>query len=570
MRYGISRSPSPARRKPSNRGRFSFGLNAYDSSEDEEVLNEVLSSESESEDSEPEPRVMFSDKTDEKILSRLKQSQVEETLLSFQRAGDYEEPFNKWAKETRTAAFRVATKKYETNPASTVAMERREVDIHKERLKESYDSQLLEVTAILEKMNLHRKNEEARLVAEYQERERRLWQRIDTVIQAEEDRVRRQLEEEEKARKEEEERKRKEEERKKAEIERKRKEEQEKALQAEVERKKKEKEEQEAKDREEREAREKEAASKLEKARSTVGFRSAKTDWNDARTHLELVKRKVLPAIKADDVLRPHLSKARRFITPKIGQLVDSRHEIERIAKSIHEYMYPTPQHPELIYIGISSVLSKSILMQAETEVSARQVTARPLAQVCIHFLTHLPNFSKVFYARMVQRTGGWAVPITVPKPEGISEVEYKKLRGYRTEREEQKSFEMRLIGIMTLYFAILVGETEDPVPPPFSFPDFWMYFARLLSSPVLLQTDIAMQILAAAIEIGGKKAKIAWGKQFTKLVMLIYKSIQETENFTPSSPDAINERQVGAEGTEGKPARVRVILAIENVMSET
>lgn len=42
---------------------------------------------------------------DEEILSRLKQSRKKETLSNFQYAGQYEEPFNKWAKDTRTAAF---------------------------------------------------------------------------------------------------------------------------------------------------------------------------------------------------------------------------------------------------------------------------------------------------------------------------------------------------------------------------------------------------------------------------------------------------------------------------------
>lgn len=215
----------------------------------------------------------------------------------------------------------------------------------------------------------------------------------------------------------------------------------------------------------------------------------------------QLVKRKALPAIKADDNVRPLLSKARRFITPKVGQLTNSSQEIERIASTISQYMCPTPPYPEILYLGFASVLSKALLMQAETEVSARQVTALPLAQVCVRFLIHLPNFANVFYARLVQRTGGWGVPITVPKPDGISEVEYKKLRGYRNEREEQKDFELRVVGIMTLYFAIMVAEVNAPVPPPFSLPDFWLYLSRLMSSPTLLQTDLAMQILAGTLD---------------------------------------------------------------------
>lgn len=168
------------------------------------------------------------------------------------------------------------------------AMERREADLQAKRVKESLNNQLMEVTSILERMDIRRKTENARLLTEYQERERRLWQRIDSVIQTEEDKVRRRLEEEERARRDEEERKRREEERKRDEEERKRKEEQERVLKVELERKKKEKEEREAKEREEREAREGEAAAKLEKARKFVGHRMAKSDWEEARKHLEV------------------------------------------------------------------------------------------------------------------------------------------------------------------------------------------------------------------------------------------------------------------------------------------
>jgi nucleoporin GLE1 len=42
--------------------------------------------------------------------SRLKrtpqeQREIDETMLSFRRRGEYEDPFKKWTKDTRTAAF---------------------------------------------------------------------------------------------------------------------------------------------------------------------------------------------------------------------------------------------------------------------------------------------------------------------------------------------------------------------------------------------------------------------------------------------------------------------------------
>ena len=135
--------------------------------------------------------------------------------------------------------------------------------------------------------------------------------------------------------------------------------------------------------------------------------------------------------------------------------------------------------------------------MQAETEVSARAATAIPLAKVTISLLTQVEFFPHVLYARMVQRTGGWAIPCPITKPQNASEVEYKKLRGYRTEREEQKDFENRVRGIMTLYFVILTEEVSQPMPPTWALPRYWTYLARLMSTPVLLRSDMAMQIIA-------------------------------------------------------------------------
>ncbi|KIJ49204.1 hypothetical protein M422DRAFT_247004 [Sphaerobolus stellatus SS14] len=564
MRFGISRSPSPVRRSPKPRGKFSFGLSAYDSSDEEDSAFEVIEPQS------PSDSPYYDSEHDEPAHSlsanRLKRSVqeqrvIEDNLESLRRTNNYQDPFGKWAKETRTAAFRAATKRYETNPASTAAARRLETELRERRVQESHDQQLEEVTAFLQNMNLRRKEEEARLIADYQQREKLLWQRVDGVIKAEEDKVRKQQEEEEKARREEAERKRKEEERRKAEEEKKKAEEKEKALQEELRRKQKEKEDAEVKQREEEDA-------KLVDARKRIGYQTAKEDWAQARKTLEMVKRNYVPAIKADDNLRPIYSKARRFITPKIGQLTNTQSEIERISTAILQVVLVQPPHPESLYFAILSSLAKAILKQAETEVSARAVTAIPLAQVTIRLLTNVEHFSDVLYARMVQRTGGLAVPIPVPKPQGMGEVEYMKLRGYRTERELQKDFDMRISGIMTLYFAILTSEVSTPMPPMWSFPRYWAYFARLMSAPVLLRSDITTQIIAVALEVGGTRAKQAWGIQFIKVLALLHRSIQETDLSPPGAP--IIAHQLGSEGAEGRPGRVRVILEIEKVMAAT
>ena len=108
--------------------------------------------------------------------------------------------------------------------------------------------ELREVESQLAAMNLQKQQEEATLRAQWQERDRQLWARIDAVIKKEEDKLRAKQEEERKKREEEERVKREAEEKKRQEEERKRKEDEDK---------RKEKEREEAKKKEEEEKKEK-------------------------------------------------------------------------------------------------------------------------------------------------------------------------------------------------------------------------------------------------------------------------------------------------------------------------
>jgi nucleoporin GLE1 len=168
------------------------------------------------------------------------------------------------------------------------ATRRREIELNNARLKESYNHQYEEVTAILEQMDLRRKQEETRLISAYKERERLMWEGIEKVIKLEEDKVRRRLEEEERARREEQERIRREEERRKAEEERKKKEEQERVIREEMLRKQKEKEAEEAKKKAEEEARRKAEAAKSDQERKNAGLTTPQEDWETARQSLKV------------------------------------------------------------------------------------------------------------------------------------------------------------------------------------------------------------------------------------------------------------------------------------------
>ena len=317
----------------------------------------------------------------------------------------------------------------------------------------------------------------------------------------------------------------------------------------------------------------------------------------------------------------------------------------------------PTP-HPQPLYLAALSSLSKSILLQAETEVTAEKKSALPLAFVTCALLHH-PSlsdaFPEVFFAKMVQRTGGWGIPVVVPmrdvdgKPWG--EGDRRKAMGYRRtggsndggdhngEWESTGEYSTRIAGIMRVYFLVLGMSASASAPTPslvaemgagtgqaqvgraqklFQLPRFWTYFSRMLGDERLLETAVAAQVLygasrlgscifflfhlirrcvgsihIAALDVAGLEAGHIWGKQWIKLLELLYEAgtvgVESSAASIASGPlgsavgtstpgtqargngsgEGAQKRlhTLGGQTPEGKSSRVRVQLEIERIL---
>ena len=139
--------------------------------------------------------------------------------------------------------------------------------------------------------------------------------------------------------------------------------------------------------------------------------------------------------------------------------------------------------------------LSKAILLQAEVEVTAEKRSAFPLAQAAAFFVQNLDRFPQIFYMKLVQRTGGWPIPVKPPPEEGI---EYSKLVGFR-EDEALPEYISRVAGLMRVYFHILITPTNQPANIFFRPTMYWTYFARLMCDRGLLESGpVGPELLAS------------------------------------------------------------------------
>ena len=147
------------------------------------------------------------------------------------------------------------------------------------------------------------------------------------------------------------------------------------------------------------------------------------------------------------------------------------------------------------LYMAVLSSLSKAILLQAEVEVTAEKRSAVPLARVASFFVQNLDRFPQIFFMKLVQRTGGWPIPVKPSPEEGI---EYSKLAGFR-EDEGLPEYTSRVAGLMRVYFHVLMTPTNQPTNIFFRPTTYWTYFARLMCDRGLLESGpVGPELLAS------------------------------------------------------------------------
>jgi len=113
-----------------------------------------------------------------------------------------------------------------------------------------------------------------------------------------------------------------------------------------------------------------------------------------------------------------------------------------------------------------------------------------------------LEGFSTVFWAKLCQRTGGWAIPAPVPSKDAdgtpFTPATRIKASGLR-EEETSADHTARVAGIMRVYFSLLLLPPSAPLSREFHMPRLWTFVAQLVRQPALLQSSLATELLSGA-----------------------------------------------------------------------
>lgn len=162
----------------------------------------------------------------------------------------------------------------------------------------------------------------------------------------------------------------------------------------------------------------------------------------------------------------------------------------------------PSPEVAQQLHLALLSSFAKAVITQAETEVTANQAQAKPLARVALSMILSFPQLGDIFWAKLCERVGCWAAgvePIPLPEEDqsALSDRIKQKRWGNRPDEAlEDKS--QRIAGVMRVYFAMLflALDAPQPLPPPFRPWRFWLYLAQLLNNPPMLAKPAAPEVI--------------------------------------------------------------------------
>ncbi|EJS44447.1 gle1p [Saccharomyces arboricola H-6] len=232
----------------------------------------------------------------------------------------------------------------------------------------------------------------------------------------------------------------------------------------------------------------------------------------------------VLPVKKADVNVRNLLSRHKRKINPKFGQLTNSNQQLFKIQNELTQLINDT-RSDSLAYQWTLNFIAKAVVHQAETEVRVKPESALPLGKLTLYLLLQFPELEELFMARLVKKCPfviGFTCEITTEK--GRQNMGWK--RNNEDKWEEDTSYDERMGGILSLFATItrlplpqeFITTKSHPLPIALS----WHILARICNTPLDLLTNTHFVILGSWWDAAAVQFLQAYGNQASKLLFLI------------------------------------------------
>ncbi|CCH57972.1 hypothetical protein TBLA_0A01720 [Henningerozyma blattae CBS 6284] len=261
------------------------------------------------------------------------------------------------------------------------------------------------------------------------------------------------------------------------------------------------------------------------KGKFTTDFNSVEQVFKKYKDKINSIKTEIVQPVKKADVnTRNTLSRHKRKINPKFGQLTNSLQQLTNVQNELCSLIDQTKPH-ELSYLWILNFISKAIVHQAETEVRVKPESAVPLAKLTLYLLVRYPELKELLMARFVKKC-----PFVIGYTCNIDTEDGRLRMGWKRKSdnkwEEETSYDERLGGMTTLFSVItrlplapeFINTQEHPLPISYS----WRMVARIANTNLKLITNSHFVVLGCWWDAAASQFIQAYSRQAQKLLFLI------------------------------------------------
>lgn len=282
------------------------------------------------------------------------------------------------------------------------------------------------------------------------------------------------------------------------------------------------------------EARLKEEQFKLKQEKYASNREKELTNFNEIEklfTHYKMkikeIKNEIVEPVKnGDKSMKAILSKHKRKINPKFGQLTNSNTQLHNVCNELIKLVDET-KVDQLSYLWVLNFISKAIVSQAETEVRVKPESSLPLGKLCIILMIKYDELKELLLARFVKKCPyviGYSCSIDTE--EGRLRMGWKRNDG--TKWEEDTTYDERMSGMVTLYSVItrlpipVEYSSNNQTPHPIPISESWKLLARFCNVDKELLTNTHFIIIGAWWDATAKEFLEKYNSQGAKLLKLV------------------------------------------------
>ncbi|KAG0344287.1 hypothetical protein BG004_004600 [Podila humilis] len=237
---------------------------------------------------------------------------------------------------------------------------------------------------------------------------------------------------------------------------------------------------------------------------------SANLEHQHYKSVLAHIHDEVVVTVQNNKALKQFCGEAKREIIPLIGQLINVREEIVRVAITIDGVFKRVKEaQGDLGYYWIMNIAAKKFVQQAGNDLLVKADPAFPMAHVIVLLFTNHPKFLDVIMARFAKKCP-YILPVYIAHDSADTTDQFMKKLGYAKKEkgwETEAQYDARQCAIFSLYCAIM--QTDPPVGRNlYPIEHAWTWMARILNmpprpiTPALISSFIdAMKVLRLMVE---------------------------------------------------------------------